>query len=196
MKASQRKESILASAAPLFNRNGFAGTSINAILEATDLEKGGLYNHFNSKEELAVAAFDYAFERVKAYFRDALAGVESGAPYLLGYVNAFERYVERPVIEGGCPIANATIEADDALPFLRARVKEAFGDMRGSLYRHALRAIEKRQYRSDVDANAVADFVVASLEGALLLARGLRSRANARRVAATLRAWLESLERA
>lgn len=194
MKASHRKESILASAAPLFNRNGFAGTSISDILDATDLEKGGLYNHFTSKEELAVAAFDYAFGRVKEYFTDALNGVESGAPYLYAYIDAFERYVARPVVDGGCPVANAAIEADDAVPFLRDRVQAAFTQMRGALHRQALRAIEKRQFRSDVDANAVADFMVASLEGALLLARGLRTRANARRVAATLRVWLGSLE--
>ena len=194
MKASHRRDSILASAAPLFNRNGFAGTSISAILEATDLEKGGLYNHFRSKEELAIAVFEYSFGRVREYFVTETAGAESGAPYLQAYVDAFERYIERPVVEGGCPVANAAFEADDALPFLRDRVQSAFQQMRGVVHRHTLRAIEKRQFRSDVDAQAVADFIVASLEGAILLSRGLRSRSSARRVAATLREWLRSLE--
>ncbi len=160
----------------------------------TSLEKGGLYNHFVSKEELAVAAFDYAFGRVRAYFVEALTGVESGAPYLMAYVDAFEAYVERPVVEGGCPVANAALEADDALPFLRDRVHAALTDMRGSLLRHTLRAIEKKQFRDGLDAEAVADFIIASLEGALLLARGLQTRTNARRVAQMLREWLRSLE--
>ena len=194
MKASHRRDSILASAAPLFNRNGFAGTSISEILKAAHLEKGGLYNHFASKEELAVASFDYAFERVKEYFTTATAGIESGAPYLYAYLRAFERYIERPVVEGGCPVANATFDSDDALPFLRTRVQAAFQQMRGLVQRHALRAIEKRQFRQDVDSETVADFVVASLEGAILLSRGLRSRASGRRVAETLRQWLHSLE--
>ncbi len=195
MKASHRRESILASAAPIFNRNGFAGTSINDILVATHLEKGGLYNHFSSKEELAIAAFDYAFARVKAYFAEALAGVDPGAPYLLEYVDAFARYVECPVVDGGCPLANSAFEADDALPFLRDRVKAAFAEMRGALHRNAVQASEKGQFRDSVDPNAVADFIMATLEGALILARGLRSRTNARRATATLREWLVSLER-
>lgn len=194
VKASHRKDSILASAAPLFNRNGFAGTSINDILKATDLEKGGLYNHFASKEELAIATFEYAFDRVRRYFVDATGGVESGAPYLHAYVSAFERYIERPVVEGGCPVANAAFEADDALPFLRDRVQAAFQQMRGVVLRHTLRAIEKKQFRNGVDAEAVADFMIATLEGAILLSRGLRSRSSANRVAETLRQWLHSLE--
>jgi AcrR family transcriptional regulator len=194
VKASHRRDSILASAAPLFNRNGFAGTSISAILEAADLEKGGLYNHFASKEELAVAAFDYAISCVREYFTKETAGVESGAPYLAAYISAFERYIERPVLDGGCPLANVTFEADDALPFLRDRVRAAFQEIRGVVLRHTLRAIEKRQFRSDIDAQSVADFILASLEGSILLARGLRNRACARRVAVTLREWLRTLE--
>jgi TetR/AcrR family transcriptional repressor of nem operon len=195
VKASERRASILASAAPIFNRHGFAGTSISDVLNAADLEKGGLYNHFSSKEELAVAAFDYAFGKVRAYFVEALNGVESGAPHLRAYVDAFERYVERPVVAGGCPVANATFEADDALPFLRVRVQAAFREIRGSLHRHVLRAIEKGHFRRDVDADGAADFLIAALEGSLLLARGLRHRGSVHRVAATLQSWLTSLER-
>ncbi len=57
-KGAQTKAHIVAAAAPLFNVRGFAGTSMNDILDATGLEKGGVYRHFASKDEIAVAAFD------------------------------------------------------------------------------------------------------------------------------------------
>jgi TetR/AcrR family transcriptional regulator, transcriptional repressor for nem operon len=190
MKASHRKRSILASAAPIFNRRGFAGTSIAEILAATALEKGGLYNHFSSKEELAVAAFEYAFGEVESYFVKALSDLESGLARLHAYVDAFERYVTDPVVEGGCPIANATLEADDALPFLRDAVQKAFHRMRDPLVHNLMRAIEKRQLRP-VDAEATADFILSALQGSLLLSRGMRSSEHVRRVAATLHAWLD-----
>lgn len=193
MRASNRRLSILASAAPIFNRRGFSGTSISDILSATDLEKGGLYNHFTSKEELAVASFDYAFKQVDAYFTKALAGTESGLPRLRAYIDAFERYIERPVLSGGCPIANATLEADDALPFLRERVATAFGNMRGYVTRNIERGRDKHHFRSGVDPEAAADFIISALEGALLLSRGVRSRAPAKHVVALLRAWVEEL---
>ena len=193
MKASERRLAILASAAPVFNTKGFSGTSIADILEATDLEKGGLYNHFSSKEELAVAAFEFAMETVTAHFTKALKGTESGLPRLLAYLMAFERYIGKPPVAGGCPIANVTIEADDALPFFRDAVQKAFEDMRYLVLHNVDRGVAKGHFRSDVDRDEIADFMVATLEGAIVMARGMRARIHAKRVIATLRTWLLGL---
>ncbi len=59
-KAKQTKARIIQQAAELFNQQGYAGSSIADIMQATGLKKGGIYNHFKSKDELALAAFDYA----------------------------------------------------------------------------------------------------------------------------------------
>ncbi|HTU70208.1 MAG TPA: TetR/AcrR family transcriptional regulator [Candidatus Baltobacteraceae bacterium] len=191
MRGSKRRAAILASAAPIFNRRGFAGTSIADILEATELEKGGLYNHFASKEELAVEAFDYAYAQVDAYFTKALLAVAPGLARIRAYIDAFERYCERPVIDGGCPVMNVCIEADDALPFLRERVADAFQVMRALVHRNLRRAVSTGELRATMDLEQATDFVVASLEGAVLLVRGLRSRAHSRNVCGALRAWLD-----
>jgi TetR/AcrR family transcriptional regulator, transcriptional repressor for nem operon len=192
MNGSKRRTAILASAAPLFNQRGYAGTSIADILEATALEKGGLYNHFSSKEELAVEAFDYAYAAVEAYFTKALAQVPSGLARLRRYVDAFERYCERPVVEGGCPLINACMEADDALPFLRERVTDAFRAMRSVVLHNVARAVQRGEVRA-LDVEQTTDFIVAALEGAIVLSRGLRSRIHARRVFASVRDWIDAL---
>jgi AcrR family transcriptional regulator len=194
MKASERRAAILASAAPIFNSHGFSGTSISEILAATSLEKGGLYNHFASKEELALAAFDYAWDEVNAYFAGRLHGTRSGAAYLRAYADAFEAYVERPVVAGGCPLANATLEADDALPFLRERVRAAFAQLQSFVRHHVEVAVRNGEYDPAVRPDEVADFLIAALEGALVVSRGLRSRESLSRAMATLRRWLGSLE--
>jgi len=191
VKGSKRRLAILASAAPIFNRRGYAGTSIADILEATALEKGGLYNHFASKEELALQAFDFAYGQVEAYFNKALVESEPGLARVRAYIDAFERYCERPVIEGGCPVLNACVEADDALPFLRERVSNAFRAMRGVVHRNLERALASGSMRAGFDADVSADFLVASLEGAIILSRGLRSRSHARNVCAALHTWLD-----
>ncbi|HTX57620.1 MAG TPA: TetR/AcrR family transcriptional regulator [Candidatus Acidoferrales bacterium] len=191
MKGSKRRLAILASAAPIFNRRGFAGTSIADILEAAELEKGGLYNHFASKEELAVEAFDYAYAQVEAYFTNALLTAAPGLSRVRSYIDAFERYCERPVIDGGCPVMNACVEADDALPFLRERVSKAFRAMRGVIARNLERAVAAGELQRALGIDETADFIVAALEGAVLLSRGLRSRSHSRNVFITLRAWLD-----
>lgn len=194
MKASERRTAILASAAPIFNRRGFAGTSISEILEATSLEKGGLYNHFASKEELAIAAFDYAWTEVNAHFSERLHGTPSGLPYLRAYIDAFQAYVERPVVEGGCPLANAALEADDALPFLQERVRAAFAQIQSFVGHHVAVAVDRGELTPSVEPGEAADFIIAALQGAMVVARGLRSRQSLRRSTAVLRAWLRSLE--
>jgi AcrR family transcriptional regulator len=194
MNASKRRAAILASAAPLFNRQGFAGTSIADVLEATSLEKGGLYNHFQSKEQLAIEVFDYAYAAVDAYFKAALKGTRPGLARLRAYVDAFERYTERPVVDGGCPVINACIEADDALPFLRERVSNAFRAMRALVQRSLVRAIEQSEIGAWHDVEQGADFIVAALEGSVVLSRGMRSRQHSRRVAAAVRAWIDGLD--
>src|SRR5208283_5028756 len=62
-KGEQTRREIVRKAAPLFNQKGFAGTSLADLMDATGLQKGGIYRHFSSKEELAAEAFDYAWQK-------------------------------------------------------------------------------------------------------------------------------------
>ena len=45
-KGQETRQRILAEAAAIFNQRGYEGCSIQAIMEATGLEKGGIYRHF------------------------------------------------------------------------------------------------------------------------------------------------------
>src|SRR6201997_708984 len=64
-KGELTRERIIAQAAPLFNQKGFAGCSMQDVMEATGLEKGGLYRHFSGKEELAAEVFRYTVARAE-----------------------------------------------------------------------------------------------------------------------------------
>jgi AcrR family transcriptional regulator len=61
-KGEKTRQRIVAEAATLFNERGFEGGSMADLMEATGLEKGGIYRHFSSKETLAAAAFDFAWQ--------------------------------------------------------------------------------------------------------------------------------------
>src|SRR4030088_3203913 len=61
-KGEQTRREIVQKAAPLFNQKGYEGTSLSDLMKATGLQKGGIYRHFSSKEELATEAFDYTWE--------------------------------------------------------------------------------------------------------------------------------------
>jgi TetR/AcrR family transcriptional repressor of nem operon len=56
-KGKQTRRKIVEAAAPIFNKRGYEGSSLNDLMEATGLKKGGMHRHFSSKEELAQKHF-------------------------------------------------------------------------------------------------------------------------------------------
>src|SRR6059058_4480892 len=108
-KGEQTRELILARSAQLFNRQGYFGSSLSDIMKETGLGKGGIYNHFASKEQLALEAFDYAVGLVLQRHRVALAGKTHAVDRLKAIVAAFSSLVEEPPLAGGCPILNTAI---------------------------------------------------------------------------------------
>lgn len=73
---SPRKREILESAARLFARNGYRGTSIRDIGEATGVLGGSLYHHIKSKDALFVELHDAALDAGEQHIRDAIASIE------------------------------------------------------------------------------------------------------------------------
>src|SRR5260370_7758601 len=60
-KGEQTRQEIIREAAPIFNQRGYEGAALSDLMKATGLEKGGIYRHFESKQQLAAEAFDYAW---------------------------------------------------------------------------------------------------------------------------------------
>ena len=105
-KGEETRQRIIRKAAPLFNQRGFEGSSMGEIMEATKLEKGGIYRHFSGKEELAAEAFDYAWaEALKTRTHD-LDQVENSVDKLKQFVTNFvERRPERQPFTGSIVVS-------------------------------------------------------------------------------------------
>jgi TetR/AcrR family transcriptional repressor of nem operon len=61
-KGQETRQEIIRKAAPIFNRKGYSGAALSDLMRATGLDKGGIYRHFESKQELAVDAFAHAWK--------------------------------------------------------------------------------------------------------------------------------------
>lgn len=168
-KGESTRRRIIEQAAPLLNQRGFSGCSMQDIMDATGLEKGGIYRHFSSKEELAGEAFLYAIEQVVKTRTDGLEHL-SGALARLRYL--IHRFVDTPSpIPGGCPLLNTAVEADDGNPLLRKLVRQAFADWAKRLAAILHQGIESGEIRSNINAAQTADTIIAALEGGLVLSR-------------------------
>lgn len=182
-RGEQTREHIIRKSAELFNLKGYAASSISEVMEATGLRKGGIYNHFESKDEIALAAFDYAYKLVSARFVKVIKTAEKNAvAKLQALVRAYIMYIEEPPLRGGCPIQNAAVESDYSNPLLRAKARDAMDQMRGML-KHVLdEGVKRRQLKPSINTDYVTTFVIATLEGGIMLAALYRDRTHLDRV--------------
>ncbi|MEM8640015.1 MAG: TetR/AcrR family transcriptional regulator [Cyanobacteria bacterium P01_G01_bin.54] len=170
-KAERTRDRIIEQAAKLFNQKGYAGVSLSEVMAATDLKKGGIYNHFASKDELAIAAFDYNVRLASQRQWAAIRSQRRSDQRLKAMVHAFTDGFEEISAWGGCPLMNTTIDSDDAHPLLREKARLAMGTWRSLIKQIVQRAVTRGELRAETDPNAVATIVIAVLEGALALAR-------------------------
>lgn len=194
-KGEQTRTLIVQRAAEVFSRQGYFGTSLADIMQATGLEKGGIYNHFSGKEQIALAAFDYAFELLSERIRTLAADSSNAVDRLQAFVAAFASQVENPIFTGGCYVMNTAIEADDAHPALRERAHAAIQRWLALLHDMVADGIVRGEIRPEVDPDTVATVLVAALEGAVMLSKITGNREQMRRVAAHLSAYLEQTVR-
>lgn len=168
-KGETTRQKIIAQAAPLFNRLGYAGCSMQDIMAATGLEKGGLYRHFSSKEELAEEAFRYSLARVTEARQEGLEDIE-GSIEQLGFI--IRRFVEiHPIVPGGCPVMNTAIDSDDGNPALRKLVQEAVQEWKAKIGKIVKAGIERGEIRPNVEPRSIANVIIGALEGALMISR-------------------------
>ena len=168
-KGEQTRRRIIAQAATIFNQRGFEGGSLAELMQATGLEKGGIYRHFSSKEELAAEAFDYAWKASLDGRMANLDAIPNSVDKLKQFVANFVSW--RSAVPGGCPLLNTAIDADDGNPVLRDRALKGLRDWRARLRSIIGSGIRKREIRNDVNSKRLATLIISALEGALMISR-------------------------
>jgi TetR/AcrR family transcriptional regulator, transcriptional repressor for nem operon len=168
-KGKETRQRIVAEAAGLFNQRGFEGSSMAELMEATGLEKGGIYRHFSSKEAVAAEAFDYAWREATDARMHDLDSISNSVDKLKRFIaNFIERRLSVP---GGCPLLNTAIDTDDGNRVLRERARKALRGWRGRLSSIVGEGIKAGEIRSGVDPKKLTVLIISSLEGALMISR-------------------------
>lgn len=194
-KGELTRRQIVERAAPLFNLKGYEGTSVSDLMEATGLQKGGIYRHFSSKEELATEAFDYAWQKAVS---GRLEGVDTVENHVDRLKKMIANFVDRRanLVPGGCPLMNTAVESDDGNPLLRERARKALRGWMARLSNIAEEGITKKEINSKVNPRKLARWIIASLEGALLISRLQKDEAPLRDAQIYLDEYLEQSVRA
>src|ERR1700761_9643406 len=161
-KGERTRQKIVETAAVLFNQRGFTGCSMGDIVEATGLEKGTLYGHFSTKEELALLAFDYAWKDTSDKRLRNIDAVSDAVDKLKLHV---DNYVNTPSFPGGCPLVNCAVDADDGNLALRTRVKKALKGWEDLLATIVADGQSAGEINLEIDPYSVANLLISTLEG-------------------------------
>ncbi|AFY38542.1 transcriptional regulator, TetR family [[Leptolyngbya] sp. PCC 7376] len=172
-KSQETRENIIRKAAPIFNRQGFVGTSMSDIMKATGLKKGGIYNHFKNKDELAIAAFDFYIGLIRERYGEVLKRERHAIPRLQLIVTTFCEALnaEDSPIQGGCPLLNTAIDSDDTHPVLRERSREAMDTWRQLFVKIINFGIRHKEIKESVDPEVTSTIIISNLEGALMMSK-------------------------
>lgn len=185
-KGAATRDKIIAAAAKLFRRAGYAGTALQDIFDAGKAPRGSLYFHFPAgKEEIGEAALRRAGEAVRAAIAGAAETSERADVFLIRIARGMAADLEKSDFTEGCPIATTALEMSGQSEVLWAAARDAFQS-----WEDAIAAGLTRFAIPEADARRVALAALSQLEGALLLARTRRSLAPMAGAEAVLRAMV------
>lgn len=160
-QAQQNHDKVVETAARLFREHGFDGIGVAELMKHAGFTHGGFYNHFASKEALAVKAVNLAF-------RQRAADVTPGD----GIDKILRRYISDEHLNQrgeACPIAG--LGSDAALQ--TEEVKAVFGEGIEALIRTYEGALGDRATLSHESRRALAMNVLAKAVGAVVMARAV-----------------------
>lgn len=170
-KGKNTRDSIIAQAAELFNLYGYHGTSMAHIMKATGLKKGGIYNHFSGKDEIALASFDYSFGLIFRRFRSYLDGCDTTRDKLFAILSVYESLHTEPIMHGGCPIANTAVDATDTFPALKSKAIASVRSLQDYIEYKINAGKETGEVKESANGHETAKLLMFTMEGALLMAR-------------------------
>ena len=167
-KGEATRQRIVIRTANLLNTQGYRGTPVSEIMRVAGLQKGGIYRHFESRDALALEAFEFAVARVLSRFLVAIEGRKTAKDKLLALFEVARHAPHEEAFRGGCPLMNLAVESDDADPKLRNAARRAMQQVIGLFERIIAEGMKQGEFSAG-DARARARMLVASMEGAILL---------------------------
>ena len=170
-KAEKTRSYIIEKTAPIFNIKGYAGTSMNDITEATGLTKGSIYGNFRNKDEVALEVFEYNKKKMQDFFALEISRKKTYKDKLLTFPELYNHVFNGHFIDGGCPIMNTAIEADDTHPMLKEAAKKALLNWKENLASLIQKGIDSKEFKPETNPEEAALLMLSIIEGTVMISK-------------------------
>jgi TetR/AcrR family transcriptional regulator, transcriptional repressor for nem operon len=181
-RAVETREKILAEAARLFALKGYHDTKLEEVLKATQVTTGAFFHHFSSKEDLGFAVIDRHMKKRRKLLEEIekrLPPPDEDDPLqpVFRRLDAIQEMIRRRAQrKGGCVIGNLSAVLSDTHDAFRRRLAQCFDEMELEFRPHLAAAAAKYCPGRSVDAASLARYIVAIVEGSIMLTRTQRDR--------------------
>jgi AcrR family transcriptional regulator len=176
MNPEETKNHIIEVAAPIFNKKGYMGTSLSDILNNTTLTKGAIYHYFENKDDLALASLEYNLKLASKLNFSSIKTKTHSCDKLIAFAETFKKNYESMKKMGGCPILNASVDADDGNELIKDRVNKFI-----IMWKKFLKEIiEHGKLNSEIKPNVDSEYFsmnfISLLEGSIAMSKSLDDR--------------------
>jgi AcrR family transcriptional regulator len=148
---NETRERILQEGLDLLSQSGLAGVTLGVLAEQVGMSKSGLFAHFRSKDEVQIGWLQQMAQVSMAHVVQPAMRAAEGLPRLEALVHNWLGWTTRAGLRGGCPVAAAMFELDDAEGAVRNQVLAMEKEWRGLLKQLVEQAIDHGHLRRDLD---------------------------------------------
>ncbi len=172
MPRPSARDKLLDAAVKMLHAHGFNGCGVQDITDAAGVPKGSFYNHFDSKEALGAAALDrYWQDRACAALRGLSDQDVPALDRLRRYFDTMAAGLAGRGYAAGCLIGNLSAELSDQSRLVCDRLSSVFAGWSRAVETCLRDGQCAGQVRADLDAAALAAFLVNAWQGTVLRAR-------------------------
>jgi len=175
MAKPSHREQIVAAGLRVMFRAGYNGSSVRDIVAEAGVPQGSFTNHFRSKEGFAEAVLDRYFAYVQTLVREALEdSALTPRQRLRRYLDIITSKLEADHWTRGCLIGDLSLEASGQSEPLRARLAAIFEEWRAPFAACIAEAQAAGEIAATFDPIDLAEFLLASWQGAILRMKVVR----------------------
>jgi len=173
-KTVDTRERLIESARYLFWERGYAGTSMADLLAHAGVNSGSFYHFFESKEALLRAVLDLYLRALRPVIVDpAFAKTDEPVERIFAILAGYRERILQTDCKYGCPLGRLALEIDPENRPAHKLIAENFQGWIGAVRECVLQM--KDRLPANADADALSTYVLAVMEGGVMLSRSYGS---------------------